>query len=226
MADLQGVKLTITDMAKVCTEKQFADMCAQNENMLNTEYVRLNVNQVRGELCGFVTTGALQPNSVAVVPIDCSAYYLAFLLCSLPGQLFLFGQKLNVLAKININRKIVSALNVFKVEAASEEAYSIAELLKEGAFKQYQMNRDDLNYERCYRLVADLCDILAIELYAHPLFEEKGIFILENWKKVLDTNEDNSILSALLSLSKGDSLLRNEIMKAHILVNNISDYIK
>ena len=83
MADLQGVKRVITEMALVCTEKQFADLCASDANMLKREYVRLNANQVRGELCGGVAIGELQPGSVAVVPFGCSAHYLSFLLCSL-----------------------------------------------------------------------------------------------------------------------------------------------
>lgn len=227
MADLQGVRRNITEMAVVCTEKQFADLYATDPSMLAKEYVRLDVNQIRGELCGGVTKGPMQPGSVAVVPKTCPAHYLAFLLCSLPGQLFLFGQKLNVLAKAVINRKIVSALTVFEVEKESEKAYVTAEVLKETAYVQYQEKKDDLNYERLYRLVADLCDMLALELYAHPMFEEKGIFILENWKKVLPEKMDASnIMQTLMALSDSDSPLRNEIMKAHILVHDVKDYIK
>lgn len=114
MADLQGIRRNITEMALVCTEKQFADLCAADASMLNKEYVRLNAKQVRGELCGGVSKGKLQPDSVAVVPLRCSAHYLSFLLCSLPGQLYLFGQKLNVLAQTTINKKIVSTLNVLR----------------------------------------------------------------------------------------------------------------
>ena len=227
MADLQGVRRNITEMAVVCTEKQFADLYATDPSMQTKEYVRLDVNQIRGELCGGVTTGQLQKGSVAVVPKTSPAHYLAFLLCSLPGQLFLFGQKLNVLAKAVINRKIVSTLTVFEVEKESEIAYVTAELLKETAYAQYQEKKDDLNYERLYRLVADLCDMLALELYAHPMFEEKGIYILENWKKVLPEKMDASnIMQALMVLSDSNSPLRNEIMKAHILVHDVKDYIK
>lgn len=227
MADLQGVKRKITDMAIVCTEKQFADLCATDHDLLSKEYVRLDVKQVRGELCGGVATGGLRPGSVAVVATKCSAHYLAFLLCSLPGQLFLFGQKFNVLAKTVINKKIVSTFTVFEVEKESERAYATAEVLKETAYAQYLENKEDLNYERLYRLIADLCDMLALELYAHPLFEEKGIFILENWKAVLVQKEDeNFILKALMALSDSKSPLRNEIMKAHILVHDVKDYIK
>lgn len=227
MADLQGVKRNITDMAIVCTEKQFADLCVTDPDLLSKEYVRLDVKQVRGELCGGVATGELRPGSVAVIATKCSAHYLAFLLCSLPGQLFLFGQKFNVLAKTIINKKIVSTFTVFEVEKESERAYATAEVLKETAYAQYLENKEDLNYERLYRLIADLCDMLALELYAHPLFEEKGIFILENWKAVLiKKEEENFILKALMALSDSKSPLRNEIMKAHILVHDVNDYIK
>ena len=227
MTDLQGVRRNITERAVVCTEKQFADLYAADPSMQTKEYVRLDVNQIRGELCGGVAKGPLQPGSVAVVSKTCPAYYLAFLLCSLPGQLFLFGQKFNVLAKAVINKKIVSTLSVFEVEEESEKAYVTAEVLKESAYAQYLEKKDDLNYERLYRLVADLCDMLALELYAHPLFEEKGIFILENWKKVLSEQTDtSSVVNALLALSDTNSPLRNEIMKAHILVHDVRDYIK
>lgn len=227
MADLQGIKRNITEVAVVCTEKQFAELCSKDATMLEKEYVRLDVKQVRGELCGEVTKGMLKPGSVVVVPNSCPAHYLAFLLCSLPGQLFLFGQKLNVLAKTNINRKIVSTLTVFEVENESEKAYVTAELLKESVYAQFLKNKEDLNYERLYRLVSDLCDMLALELYAHPLFEEKGIFILEKWKLALKENNDgNYILTALMALSNANSPLRNEIMKAHILVHDVKDYIK
>ncbi len=228
MADLQGVKRNITDMAIVCTEKQFADLCAKDSAMLTKEYVRLDAKQVRGELCGGVAVGALKPGSVAVVTKGCSAHYLAFLLCSLPGQLFLFGQKFNVLAKTTINKKIVSTFTVFDVGKESERAYETAEVLKETAYVQYLDHKEDLNYERLYRLISDLCDMLALELYAHPLFEEKGIFILENWKAVLvqQDQEEKIIIKALMALSDSKSPLRNEIMKAHILVQDVNDYIK
>ena len=227
MADLQGIKRKITDMATVCTEKQYADLCAEDASMLEKEYVRLDVKQVRGEICGEVTKGELKPGSVVVIPHKCPAHYLAFLLCSLPGQLYLFGQKLNVKAQTAINRKIVSTITVFDVEKDSEQAYVTAEVLKESAYNQYLEHRDDLNYERLYRMISDLCDMLALELYAHPLFEEKGIFILEKWKTALVENTDgNYILTALLALSNANSPLRNEIMKAHILVHDVKDYIK
>lgn len=227
MADLQGTKRLINDIAIVCTEKQFVDLCAKDASILDIEYVRLDVKQVRGEVSGEVTKGKLKPGSVVIIPMKCPAHYLAFLLCSLPGQFFLFGQKFNVKAQTTINRKIVSTLTVFEVEKESEKAYITAEVLKESAYAQYLENKDDLNYERLYRLIADLCDILAVELYAHPLFEEKGIFILENWKAALAENSDgNYILTALMALSNANSPLRNEIMKAHILVHDVEDYIK
>lgn len=227
MAELQGIRRNITEMAVVCTEKQFADLCAADASMLTKEYVRLNVRQVRGELCGGVFKGELQPDSVAVVPLGCSAHYLSFLLCSLPGQLYLFGQKLNVLAQTTINKKIVSTLSVFEVGKESEEAYAMADSLREAVYHSLREQPDDLNYQRLYGLIADLCDVMALELYAHPLFEEKGIFILENWKAVLekDTTRDK-IAMALSALTDSDSRLRNEIMKAHILVQDAGDYIK
>ncbi len=226
MADLQGARRKITEMAVIYTERQFADLCVTDESVLEKEYVRLDMNQVRGELCGNVTKGPLKMDSVAVMPKSCPAHYLAFLLCSLPGQLFLFGQKFNVLAKTKINKKIVSALNLFEVDKVAEDAYVTAEMLKEAAYTQYLENKDDLNCERLYRLLVDLCDMLAVELYAHPLFEEKGIYILENWKLALKNSSNNYVLTALFALSDSNSALRNEIMKAHILVQDVNDYIK
>lgn len=60
MAYLQGIKRIITDVATVCTEKQFADLCAKDASMLEKEYVRLDVKQVRGDVCGEVTRGELK----------------------------------------------------------------------------------------------------------------------------------------------------------------------
>lgn len=227
MADLQGVRRSITEMAFVCTEKQFADLCAADVSMLTREYVRLDAKQVRGELCGGVTIGELQPDSVAVVPQRCSAHYLSFLLCSLPGQLRLFGKKFNVLAQTIINKKIVTTLNVFDVAKDSEDAYAMADSLREAVYRFHREKLDDLNYQRLYGLIADLCDVMALELYAHPLFEEKGIYILENWKAVLDKdNTKDKIAMALAALTDSDSRLRNEIMKAHILVQDVRDYLQ
>ena len=227
MADLQGIRRNITDMALVCTEKQFADLYASDPSLQDKEYVRLDVNQIRGVLCGGVQKGQLQPGSVAVVPNTCSAHYLSFLLCSQPGQLLLFGQKFNVLAQTTINKKTVSTLSVFDVAKESEEAYAMADTLREAVYHFHREQPDDLNYQRLYGLIADLCDVMALELYAHPLFEEKSIFILENWKAVLekDTTRDK-IAMVLSALTDSDSRLRNEIMKAHILIQDVSDYIK
>lgn len=227
MADLQGIKRNIIDMALVCTENQFADLYVTDTSLQDKEYVRLEVNQIRGVLCGGVQKGPLQAGSVAVVPKTCSAHYLSFLLCSLPGQLFLFGQKFNVLAKAVINKKIVSSLSVFEVAKESEDAYASADILRESFYMKYLKDQNNLGTEHVYRLVADLCDMLALELYAHPLFEEKGIYILENWKAVLMKKEDGcEMCSAIKALADSSSPLRNEIMKAHILVHDVKDYIK
>lgn len=227
MADLQGTRRNITEMAIVCTEKQFAKLYASDASFETKEYVRLDIKQVRGELCGGVTVGPLQPGSIAVIPKSCSAHYLALLLCSLPGQLFLFEKKFNVLAKRNINKKIVCTLTAFDVEETSEIAYSTAEFLKESAYNQYLENNKESNYELLYRLIVDLCDLLALELYAHPLFEKRGIYILENWKIELEKKKDgNTILIPMMSLLDKNSTLRNEIMKAHILIHDVNEYIK
>ncbi len=227
MADLQGTKKVITEMAAIYTERQFAKLMESDPGMCNRKYVRLESVQVRGKLCGEVVDGPLSNDSIAVIPDKCSAFYLAFLLCSLPGQFYLFGKKLNVLAESRITRKAVSSLTVYDVEKSSERAYAVSEVLREKSYSDHLKDPNDLNKERLYFLISDLCDMLALELYAHPLFEEKEIFILENWKKALSQNlNEMTLVNALMALSDSNSKLRNEIMKAHILVYDVSAYLK
>ena len=226
MANLQGIPKLITQMALVCTEKQFEDMCKEDSSLLKKKYVYLSTTQERNELRGGVITGALPKDNVAIIPQDCSAGYLSFLLNSLPAQYMLFEGKFNSKNKTKITKKLVSSLMVYDVEQSSQDAYEFADNIREIAFGQYNKDRENVSYHRLYYILADLCNMLALELYAHPMFEEKGIFILVSWKEAIkeasDKNDSNLIFDAL---TKSDKRLRNELMKAHMLINDITKYI-
>lgn len=227
MANLQGAPKLITQMAIVCTEKQFETMRKDDPTLLNKEYVFLDSTQVRNELRGGVTTGALPKGGIALIPQDCQAGYLAFLLNSMPIQYLLYGGMYNSKNKVKINKKLVSKLKLFDVADESQNAYALANSLRSAAFIAYENNKEDDSFHRLYYLVSDLCNMLALELYAHPMFEEKGIYILDSWeesiKKSLD-KDDNGLL--LESLTKSDQRLRNELMKAHVLIDDMTKYLK
>ena len=213
-------------MAIVCTEKQFEDMSRENPSILDKEYVYLSATQVRNEVCGGVFKGALPKDGVAIIPQSCSAGYLSFLLNSMPAQYSLYEGKYNSKSKTKINKKLVSSLIIYDVEAESQNAYALADNLRSAAYDAYNENRDDPAFHRLYYLMSDLCTMLALELYAHPMFEEKGVFILESWKEVTreaaDKGDTKVIFDALI---KSDMKLRNEIMKAHLLIDDIANYI-
>ena len=116
MANLQGSPKLITQMAVVSTEKQFEDMCKEDPTLLNNKYVYLSTMQERNELRGGVITGALPNDSVAIIPQDCSAGYLSFLLNSMPAQYMLFEGKYNSKSKAKITKKLVSTLVIYDVE--------------------------------------------------------------------------------------------------------------
>lgn len=227
MANLKGASKLLTEFATVCTEKQFADLCASDGAYLETEYVYLSTTQIRGDLCGGVITGELPNNSIAIVPQSCSAGYLAFLLTSFPCQYLLFDRKINVKSKTKITRKTVSKLVAFEIDESQEHAYCVAESMKEEVYRLYDVKRDDLKCQHLYFLIYDLCNILALEMFAHPLFEEMGIFILENWKVLVEKFEKLEDAEVLFDgLIKSDSTLRNQIMKVHMLEDNFERYIK
>ena len=227
MANLQGTPKKITQMATVCTGNQFEAMCKEDPTLLNGEYVYLSVTQVRNELCGGVIKGALPENSVAIIPQDCSAGYLSFLLNSMPVQYILFEGKYNSKNKTKINRKLVSSLIIYDVEQSSQDAYELADSIREITYGKYMKDRENMGYHRLYYMMTDLCNMLALELYAHPMFEEKGIFILESWKEAAKeaagVDNPNPLFDALL---KSDKRLRNELMKAHMLIDDITKYLK
>lgn len=227
MADLQGIPKLITQMAIVCTEKQFEAMCKDDPTLSNKEYVFLDSIQVRNEIRGGVTTGTLPKGCIALIPQDCQAGYLAFLLNSMPIQYLLFGGMYNSKNKVKINKKLVSTLKLFDVVDVSQSAYTLANKLRSAAFTAYEDNKEDESYHRLYYLISDLCNMLALELYAHPIFEEKGIFILDSWEEAIRRSEergDNGVLYD--SLTKSDQRLRNELMKAHVLIEDMTEYFK
>ncbi len=226
MANLQGSPKLITQMALVCTEKQFENISKEDATLLNSKYVYLSTTQERTELRGGVITGALPKNSIAIIPQDCSAGYLSFLLNSMPAQYMLFEGKYNSRNKTKITRKLVSSLVIYDVELSSQDAYEQADSIRELTFKKFNTNREDISFHRLYYLLLDLCDMLALELYAHPMFEDKGIFILESWKEAIKEASDNSNPNLMFdALIKSNKRLRNELMKAHMLINDISQYL-
>lgn len=227
MVDLQGTPKQITQMAEVYTEKQFEEMCKEDPTLLNKEYVYLSSTQVRNELNGGVIKGVLPKWCLAIVPVDCYAGYLSFLLNSLPAQYMLFGGLFNMKSKVKINRKQVSSLIIYDVNLDSQNGYALADSIRKITYEQYDKNREDAAYHHLYYLLADLCNMLALELYAHPLFEEKGIHILECWKEVAkEASEKENYNLVFDSLMKSDRKLRNELMKAHVLIDDVSKYVK
>jgi len=226
MTNLQGVPKLITQMATVCTNKQFEALCEEEPTLLNKKYVHLSSIQERNELRGGVITGELPKDSVAIIPQDCSAGYLSFLLNSLPAQYMLFEGKFNSKNKAKITKKSVSALVIYDVEPTSQDAYELADSIRKIAFDQYDKDRENVSFHRFYFLLVDLCNMLALELYAHPMFEEKGIFILESWKEAIkEASEKNDYNLVFDALTKSDKRLRNELMKAHMLIDDITKYL-
>lgn len=227
MTNLQGTPKKITQMAIVCTSKQFETMCKEDPTLLNKEYAYLSATQVRNELCGGVIKGVLPDDSVAIIPQDCSAGYLSFLLNSMPVQYVLFNGKFNSKNKTKISRKLVSSIIIYDVEQSSQDAYELADNIREITYQKYVKDRENVGFHRLYYMMADLCNMLALELYAHPMFEEKGIYILDSWKDAAkdasEVNNPNLLFDALL---KSDKRLRNELMKAHMLIDDITKYIK
>ena len=139
----------------------------------------------------------------------------------------LFNEKLNVKAKMKITRKSVALLAVYEVEKEAEEAYGIAESLREQMYSIYQENRDDLKCQHLYFLLSDLCNMLALELFAHPMFEMMGIFIIANWKKLVGEYKESKELRILFDgLIMSNSPLRNMIMKVHMSENVFETYLK
>lgn len=227
MTNIRGTLKPITDLAIVCTEKQFANLCDLDNKYCSKEYVYLLKTQIRGDLCGGIRSGELPKNSVAVVPISCSAAYLAFLLNSFPYQYILFDGKVNVKAKTKINRKIVSQLAIYKVDDSSDYAYGIAEMIREDVYDLYKKNMDDLSFQHLYNLISDLCNTLALELLAHPMFEQMGIYIIEHWKKMIEVYDKEGDVKILLNgLIDSDSILRNMIIKFHMSESVFNQYIK
>lgn len=227
MANLQGTSKPITQMAVICTEKQFEELSKEDSTLLNKEYVYLSSTLERNELCGGVIKGTIPKDSVAIIPQDCSAGYLSFLLNSLPAQYTLFDGKFNSKIKTKISRKSVSSLIIYDVVYDSQNAYGMADSIRRITYDQFQKNRDDASYHRLYYMLADLCNMLALELYAHPMFEEKGIYILESWKETIkESTEQNNPALLLDALIKSDKKLRNELMKAHMLIDDLSEYLK
>lgn len=227
MADLQGTPKLITQMAEVCTEKQFEEMCKEDPSLLNKEYVFLDSTQVRYEIRGGVITGVLPKGCIAIIPQDCQAGYLAFLLNSMPVQYILFGGMYNMKSKVKINKKLVSTLKIFDVEDNSQSAYALANQMRSATFVAYAEKKEEESWHRLYFLLSDLCNMLALELFAHPMFEEKGIFILENWKEAIKDYDNNNHDAGLIfdALTKSDKKLRNELMKAHVLIEDISKLV-
>lgn len=227
MANIQGPSKPITQMAEICTEKQFEVLSKEDPTLLDKEYVYLSSTLERNELCGGVIKGAIPKDSVAIIPLDCSAGYLSFLLNSLPAQYTLFGGKFNSKTKTRISRKSVSSLIIYDVVYDSQNAYGLADSIRRITYDQFQKNRNDASYHRLYYMLADLCNMLALELYAHPMFEEKGIYILESWKEAIkESTEQNNPTLLLDALIKSDKKLRNELMKAHMLIDDLSEYLK
>lgn len=227
MANIQGTSKPITQMAEICTEKQFEELSKEDSTLLIKEYVYLSSTLERNELCGGVIKGAIPKDSVAIIPLDCSAGYLSFLLNSLPAQYTLFGGKFNSKIKTRISRKSVSSLIIYDVVYDYQNAYGMADSIRRITYDQFQKNRDDASYHRLYYLLADLCNMLALELYAHPMFEEKGIYILESWMEAIkESTEQNNPTLLFEALIKSDKKLRNELMKAHMLIDDLSEYLK
>ena len=84
-----------------------------------------------------------------------------------------------------------------------------------------------LYYQYLYNLISDLCDTLALELFAHPIFEQMDIYIIEHWKQIVIEYDKALDLEILFKgLIDSDSVLRNMIMKVHMSENAFDKYIK
>ena len=121
----------------------------------------------------------------------------------------------------------MASLTIYDVDFDAQNAYEVADKIRSITYGKYKEDKENVSFHRLYYMLADLCNMLALELYVHPLFENKGIYLLESWKETIKESVENNNTSVLFdALVLSDKKLRNELMKAHMLINDINEHLK
>lgn len=211
-------KKTLSEVATVLTENQFWKLADKDPNILKTSIVAVLPFLERGCRCAEDWTGGLPAGNVAITSDVLSPQYIAFLLNTAPCQVDLFGGNINVKTKVAINKKKISSLEIPVLSEEDQHLYCVAEALFSSAYDMMLENREEEKYMYVYRVMENLCNSLAIDLYAHSFFLEKGIKLYEHWKEVVENSDDTQDLKIVMDAIVGkDSPLRNDIMKMQIV---------
>lgn len=208
----------LSEVATILTENQFWKLADKDPHILEGSLVAVSPILERGGRCAEDWTGGLPEGYAAVLPGELSALFIAFLLNTLPCQVELFEGKFNVMPRVKVNKKKISSLLVPVLPEEEQRIYGLAESLYDGARDLQKENPGEDRYSYMVRVMENLCNSLAIDLFAHQFFVDKGINLYEHWKEVVTaSDEENDVKRVMDALVDKDSPLRNDIMKMQIV---------
>lgn len=208
----------LSEVATILTENQFWKLADKDPHILEGSIVAVSPILERGGRCAEDWTGGLPEGYAAVLPGELSALFIAFLLNTVPCQVELFEGKFNVMPRVKVNKKKISSLLVPVLPEEEQRIYGLAESLYDGARDLQKENPEEDRYSYMVRVMENLCNSLAIDLFAHQFFVDKGINLYEHWKEVVTaSDEENDVKRVMDALVDKDSPLRNDIMKMQIV---------
>lgn len=217
----RDIRRPLSELATVLTENQFWKLADQDPKLLEDGFVAVSPSLERGGRCAEDWTDGLPEGYVAVISDVLDNQYIAFLLNTIPCQVVLFDGKFNVKSKVSVNRKKVGALEVPLLDKEEQHIYAVAEALYSSADGLLKENEDDERYMHMFIVIENLCNSLAMDLFARQVFLEKGIYIYEHWKNVVERSDDARNLNEVFEALTGkDSPLRNDIMKMQIVLGS------
>ena len=230
MESFYSHKTKLSDIAAVYTENQFRKLCENDKSYLEIQYVTVPAEITRGEKVIRIHKGELPQNCSAIVTSKVKPLYLAYYLNSTACQFMLFDGDFNRKNKVKVNRKKLVGIPIACTRPEWEEYYCFAEVSRIQMDKSVARVKTESDKEIQSLLTSsmeDLCDALAVEIFTHPFLFSKGVEILRHWMMVVDefmkTKNARVIVEGILDR---DSLLRNQLMKLHMVANNIEITLK
>ena len=230
MESFYSHKAKLSELAAVYTENQFRKLCENDKSYLEKQYVVVPAEISRGERVIRTHKGEIPQNSCAIVPSKVKPLYLSYYLNSTAGQLMLFDGDFNRKSKVKVNRKKLVDIPIACTRSEWEEYYCFAEFSRIQMAKSVSRVKTESDKEIQSLLTSsmeDICDALAVEIFTHPFLFNKGVEILRHWMSAVDefmkTKNVRVIVEGILG---SDSLLRNQLMKLHMVADNLQITMK
>lgn len=177
---------TISELCRIVTANNYSQSSNDDGGMFAALYVGSRYDM--GKTLAYFTSAQKENGYYLLADKSIDLLYIAFILNSYVGRLFLHDKSSDNFFKGNVSKRNLSAVRIKIIPDQYRKACNVLELiiLRVGRLEVENESREIK--EATVSFLNDMRNYICLEIYMKPMFVEHQVSILEPWERFVERN--------------------------------------